>query len=370
MNEEAKKITWFETNPKKTIIILVVAVWIILDTTAAMLLPRREIGTPSRYYHHDLKKSFKLDRNVQGRKYTIYTNSLGFIDKSNRTVALKSDKYRILFMGDSFTEGSGYPYEQTFIGLIESRTDPSKVELLDAGVRSYSPKLYYLKTEYLLEKLGLKFDYLVVLVDVSDIQDEIAYENYVPGDTSYYLAKADVFMKERFLSYRNIAENLLGEALAKMRQRLFGSDDMIHTWASRRDLWADTLDYVKERDAWLNDENVYEKWGKRGIELAEKNMDLLYKLCKRHKIPMTIVVYPWPSQVARGELISKQVSIWKNFAEKRQIDFVNCFSYFIDQAKGADNVRKYFLPGDVHWNDQGHILMADILWKKLRDKIK
>jgi hypothetical protein len=87
---------------------------------------------------------------------------------------------------------------------------------------------------------------------------------------------------------------------------------------------------------------------------------------------MTVVVYPWPSQVLLGELESKQVSIWKNFAEKRQIDFVNCFPYFIDHANGngADKVQKYFLPGDVHWNDQGHILMADVLWKKLRDKIK
>lgn len=370
MNDVENKNNWFERNSKKTTVILVIAVWIILDTTAAMLLPRREIGTPSPYYHHDLKKSFKLDRNIQGRKYTVYSNSLGFIDKSNREVALKSDKYRILFMGDSFTEGSGYPYDQTFVGLLENRIDPSKVELLDAGVRSYSPKLYYLKTEYLLEKLGLKFDYLVVLIDVSDIQDEIAYENYAPGDTSYYLAKSDVYLKERFLSYRNITENLLGEPLAKMRQRLFGSDDMIHSWASRRDLWADTLDYVKERDAWLNDENVYIKWGKRGVELAEKNMDRLHQLCKGHNIPMTIAVYPWPSQVARGELDSKQVSIWKHFAEKRQIDFINCFPYFINQANGADNVRKYFLADDVHWNDQGHILMADILWNGLLHKLR
>ena len=369
MNETENKNSWFERNPKKTLVIFVIAAWIILDTAAARILPRREIGTPSPYYHHDLKKSFKLDRDIQGRKFTVYTNSLGFKDKSNRTVPLKSDTYRILFIGDSFTQGIGYPYQKTFVGLLENRIDKPKVELLDAGVASYSPKLYYLKTKYLLEKLGLKFSYLVVLVDVSDIQDEIAYENYVPGETSYYLARTDVYLKERSLSYRNITENLLGEALAKVRQRLFGADDMIHRWASRRDLWADTLDYVKERDAWLNDENVYEKWGKRGIELAEKNMDLLYELCKHHNIPMTIVVYPWPSQVARSELDSKQVSVWKNFAEKRQIDFVNCFPYFINHANGPDNVRKYFLAGDVHWNDQGHILMADILWNELLRKL-
>ncbi len=371
MDKSENEANWFERNPKKTIAFVVIAVWIIIDTTAASLLPRREIGTPSPYYHHDLKKSFKLDRHIQERKYTVYTNSLGFKDTSNRTVDLKSDKRRVLFMGDSFTEGIGYPYDQTLVGLIDNRIDKSKVELLNAGVRAYSPKLYYLKTKYLIEKLGLKFNYLIVLADVSAIQNEVAYENYVPSDFSYYLTSTDVFLRERFLSYREITENLFGEALAKLRQRLFGSDDLIHSWASRRDLWSDVSDYARERDAWLNDEKVYQKWGKRGIELAEKNMDRLYELCKRHNIPMTILVYPWPTLVLRGELDTKQVSIWKNFAEERQIDFVNCFPYFIDKANenGADKVQKYFLPNDVHWNDQGHILMADVLWKKLGHKI-
>ena len=44
MNESENKNSWFETNPKRTIVILVIAVWIILDTAAAMLLPAARQG--------------------------------------------------------------------------------------------------------------------------------------------------------------------------------------------------------------------------------------------------------------------------------------------------------------------------------------
>ena len=87
MNDVVQQSNWFERNPRKTIVILVVACWILLDTAAAQLFPRREIGTPSRNYHHDLKKSFKLTSHIGNRQFTRYTNSLGFIDASNRTVS-------------------------------------------------------------------------------------------------------------------------------------------------------------------------------------------------------------------------------------------------------------------------------------------
>ncbi len=366
MNDLIPQSNWFERNPRKTIIILVVACWILLDTAAAQLFPRREIGTPSRHYHHDLKKSFKLTRHIGDRQFTQYTNSLGFIDATDRTVSLKSDKFRILFMGDSFTEGIGYPYEQTLVGLIAKQTDPATVELLNAGVRSYSPKLYYLKTKYLIETLGLKFNYIYVLIDISDVQDEIAYENYVPGDLSYRLARCDVWLKDHFISYRQLSENIFGEALSGIRQKLFGTDDMIHAWGSRRDLWGGVMDYVHERGAWLEDETVYAKWGKRGIELAQRNMYLLNKLCKSNGIGMTIVVYPWPAQVKRHELDSMQVTIWKDFAEKRHIDFINCFPYFMDQGDPMATAGKLFLANDVHWNANGNKLMAAIIGKSVR----
>ena len=52
MNETENKISWFDRNPKKTIAIVFISAWIVLDTMAAMLLPCREIGNRSPYYQH------------------------------------------------------------------------------------------------------------------------------------------------------------------------------------------------------------------------------------------------------------------------------------------------------------------------------
>ena len=70
-------------------------------------------------------------------------------------------------------------------------------------------------------------------------------------------------------------------------------------------------------------------------------MFLLYQLCKSNGIGMTIVVYPWPAQVMRHELDSMQVTIWKDFAEKHHIDFINCFPYFMNQGDPTANARKF-----------------------------
>ena len=96
-----------------------------------------------------------------------------------RQVTQRAARYRILFIGDSFTEGVGVTYADSFVGQIGRRLEiqfPNKVEVLNAGVVSYSPKLMDLKIPYLSEQQGLKFDELHVFVDISDAYDELKDE--------------------------------------------------------------------------------------------------------------------------------------------------------------------------------------------------
>ena len=107
----------------------------------------------------------------------LYTNSLGFKDGKIRDVPAAGDTKRILLIGDSFTEGVGLEFEQTFAGMLylAGQKRAEKIEFLNAGVISYSPAIYYKKIKYLLDA-GLKFDEVVVFSDLSDVQDEaIAY---------------------------------------------------------------------------------------------------------------------------------------------------------------------------------------------------
>ena len=62
-------------------------------------------------------------------------------------------------------------YEKTFVGLI-SNALKKNYNVLNAGVTSYSPIIYWKKVEYLINIARLEFDELIVYLDLSDIQDE------------------------------------------------------------------------------------------------------------------------------------------------------------------------------------------------------
>jgi len=155
----------------------------LFDTIAvAMFFNVDPFRTLDNRFHHTLKPFIneKTMWDKQGRfSYNIKTNSLGFVDDSNRIVDLKKKGKRIMFIGDSFIEGVGYKWEDTAAGILSERLKEKNIELLNASVASYSPKLYLLKTEYFLE-LGLEIDELFVFIDISDIIDEVVYDYFVP----------------------------------------------------------------------------------------------------------------------------------------------------------------------------------------------
>jgi hypothetical protein len=126
-------------------------------------------------YTHTLKPNFAGCDSWKGRPYPVFTNSLGFRDASVRDVPLAAGRKRILFIGDSATEGIGVAYEETFVGLI-ARAFP-EADVLNAAVESYSPSTYYEKLKYYIDA-GLKFDEAIVYIDISDMQDEASRYHY------------------------------------------------------------------------------------------------------------------------------------------------------------------------------------------------
>jgi len=116
----------------------------------------------------------------------IYTNSLGFKDFANREIDLKN-KNRIVFIGDSFTEGVLLEFKFTVPGLAYDYFANKGIEVLNAGVSSYSPSIYYNKIKFFIEQ-GLEFSHLVVFIDISDIENEVI--NYVTEEETLYVKSA------------------------------------------------------------------------------------------------------------------------------------------------------------------------------------
>jgi hypothetical protein len=178
----------------------VIVLFLGADYLYSTFLNRREEWPrgPHPGYHHALVPNFDGYDLWGEEQYRFVTNSLGFRDGQVRDVPLAPTTRRILLIGDSFTEGTGLAFEDTFAGRLEAagmqRRD--KVEFLNAGVLSYSPTLYYQKVKQLLER-GLRFDELVVFSDVSDVYDEAThyfcqdedakYQKYcAPGERAFF----------------------------------------------------------------------------------------------------------------------------------------------------------------------------------------
>lgn len=68
------------------------------------------------YLHHGLAPMSESEARWGKAVYDIRVNSLGMKDSAARRVPAKASRHRIVFLGDSFTEGIGLDYKDTFVG--------------------------------------------------------------------------------------------------------------------------------------------------------------------------------------------------------------------------------------------------------------
>jgi hypothetical protein len=103
-------------------------------------------------------------------------------------------------------------------------------------------------------------------------------------------------------------------------------------------------------------------YGRIGIELAEKHMDKLHKLCKKNKIKLTIVVWPWDINLKKKH-DRKHLDIWKNFASNRNIDLIQMYDLF--ESIPIETIDRYFIPEDIHWSKKGNFMVSEYLWEQM-----
>jgi hypothetical protein len=267
----------------------------------------------------------------------------------------------VLLIGDSFVEGIGMNFEDSFAGLLQEagQKRSEKIEFLNAGVASYSPAIYYKKIKYLLD-IGLQFDEVVVFSDTSDVTDEATSYFCIDDDPKYRAhctasegsrqpvasaPKASEFFIDRF-----VVTNRVRIAIKKSIQSLLGN--------RRRSINTDHF-----RIGWVfpgpDASNDYKPLGAEGgIARSLQNMRALSDLLAARKIPITIAVYPWAQQLAQGDRHSRQVSLWREFCEGRCKAFINLFPPFF---AATESDRKWYehlyILGDDHFSAEGNRMM-------------
>ena len=115
---------------------------------------------------------------------------------------------------------------------------------------------------------------------------------------------------------------------------------------------------ISERGLWTIKQETYDTFGALGNERCVAHMDLLAALLEERGIPLTVVVYPWPAQIYFHDLDSRQVRLWRDWSARKGARFVNVFPAFVTDAPPLETIRRYYIDGDIHWNEEGHKLVA------------
>jgi hypothetical protein len=221
--------------------------------------------------------------------------------------------------------------------------------------------IYYRKLEYLVEDVKLDVDEAIVFLDISDIEDEARHYTL---DESGNVVDQDARATERFhpppppttwaerWKHGLAAHSLTVRVAVAIRDRLEAappaSDD-----GDPLAPWAKPL--AAERGNWTHDAKAFAAYGERGLERAARSMERLLEL----GIPLTVVVYPWPNQVAAGDRESKQVTYWRAWTAEHGVAFIDLFGEFIDGSEPARAIAANYIPGDTHFNPAGNLRVAE-----------
>jgi hypothetical protein len=359
-------------------------------------------------YHHTLKPNYDGLGRWGNWTYKMCTNLHGFKDKCNALINA-SKSFDVAFMGDSFTEGIGLPFEQTFVGLVAQQYPDLRIANL--GVVSYSPAIYLAKLKDLYTK-GYRFKHVIVFIDIGDVFDEAnAYDLH--NDT-IVVDKGEPYPLSGLRYLRRVAAKnlpLTGEAwvqIRKLKTKLFTTptrESLTAPTASapaasaaivspksgqpEQLVSSETAQQTQASDAPFI-QNIYEgiylknypksewtynvqstQYGEDGVlgtlEKMKREMAAVHVLTKDYGSTLSIGVYPWPGQILHDKEDSLQVRTWHEFCQTRCLHFYNVFPSFFKLASETSNdavVQNHYFAGDAHFNALGNKIVADVIVKQ------
>ena len=316
---------------------------------------------PNSIYHHELKKNYK----GKGRQNEIIiTNDYGFIQLEKQSKINLKDKKNVVLIGDSFTQGAGIDYEDTFAGIL-TREFKDKKNLINLSAVSYSPSIYYYKTKYFIEKYNMKFSDMYLFIDISDPYDELyRYEvvnervvNRKNLDNPFINTRHDkmIYYLKKFITKNT---TILYFTLVNIK-KVFNKKNV------EEKLFSENYGFIINHQAnlWTFDDKYFEEEGYKGINLCMKYLKLLKRLLDKHNANLSIVVYPWPGQIYRDDKNYKQSSIWQEWAIKNNVKFIDISKLFFREknktlSEKLDFIDKHYIKKDMHFNKNSHKIVA------------
>ncbi len=295
----------------------------------------RHTGRSSLNVH---KPNIDLKRKRHEFTHSRQTNSLGLSEKEISPEKVNGE-YRIITLGDSFTEGIGALYEQTWVKVMERKLSafiPGRtITTINAGI-SGSDVVY----EYMLLKeilLDYDPDLVVVATNSSDINDIIirgGMERFQPDGTIRAGHTAPDWEWIYGISY------------------IFRS--IVH----------ELLDYnkilIKEKDV------PGRKLKAIGNIVATTT--LFSKLADDRDFDFLLVVHPSRSTVKRGHHSDRMVTLTAGLKNLLDIEMIDVLEQWQESGViAAENAESIYWPLDGHHNSEGYRLLGEAVADRIME---
>jgi lysophospholipase L1-like esterase len=292
------------------------------------LSPYQEPG-PNRWYH--LRGPNVVTSYGQPEfDYELATNSLGIRDVEP-PMEKPSGEFRIVGLGDSFTEGQGVPYEDSYLKVLERNLNQKqtrvKVRVIVGGVAGSDPFYCY----KLLENKLLRFapDLVTLTINKSDITDIITRggsERFLPGGTVRFAEPpADEWLFARIHLYRVFR-------MVVLRRDWFGLSPAEYA--------------AKKTEA---------------VEKLKGIVDEYHQLARKENFRFVVILHPDSYELVSATYAFDAEELKRHFSAKR-IGYVDVMERLVEKAGPERKGReKLYWKKDFHHNEEGYRIFAEAI---------
>jgi lysophospholipase L1-like esterase len=267
------------------------------------------------------------NHNLETDEYCFYrtTNSLGLSDVEPNITKVPYE-YRIIGLGDSFTEGDGAHQDSTWLKFLErsfkNHRIPVPVTFINAGVCGSDPCFEYI----LLKEKLIKYqpDLVILTLNSSDIFDIILRNGN------------ERFLSDSTLKYRDPPAIEPLYAISHLSRLIFKAlnyDEFL------------IGDYHKSPLPPIAEDNIY------------STLLLFKKLANENNFELLVVFHPF-----KYEIINKYlglINVITKIESNTSIHYFNLHEYFKNEESiTTDNVHSYYWMLDGHHNALGYEAFA------------
>ncbi|MDD2635142.1 MAG: SGNH/GDSL hydrolase family protein [Bacteroidales bacterium] len=290
------------------------------------------------YYYNSMYENKNADFFIKGREnstelsfgreysFTRTPNKEGFSDKEWTTE--KDDScYRIIAIGDSFTEGDGTDADSTWLKFLERKMSNEYVEYFNAGLCGSDPVFEY----YILENTLIKYkpDLVILCINPSDIEDII-----IRGGFERFQDEEIVFRKGPWWEFIYASSHV-----SRAFYNVFFDDKLL-----------------PKSNPKLENEN--------SLRIIQNCLLKFNNFCKINNCEFVCVFHPFKTDLIKNKNAFKNTMY---FCNKNSISYINLYEYFQKQKVKTD-INQYYWQKDGHHNAKGYELMADGILKGLTEE--